>query len=181
MTVTIRLGQLEDVDQAVAVYVRSNLARRNGVWPNQAPRTAQVTRRLGEPDGWFLIAEDAANPVGMCAVVPLLADDGAGPPIPGGCFLSLMFVVPERWGQGIGGRLLDALLAAAARRGCREIRLWTDETDNERAHRLYRGRGLAPTGRKWTNEEGIAVGEWACELPTSPEPRGSQTRRGRTR
>ena len=49
-------------------------------------------------------------------------EDGAGPVIPGGCFLNLLFVVPERWGEGIGGVILDAVLGEARRRRYTAIR-----------------------------------------------------------
>jgi ribosomal-protein-alanine N-acetyltransferase len=86
------------------------------------------------------------------------------PAIPGGCFLNSLFVVPERWGEGIGGTILDAVLAEARRRHYSRIHLWTHE-DNARSHRLYRSRGFSPTGR--TND---GEGEWAREL-TQPVSR----------
>jgi len=46
-------------------------------------------------------------------------------------------VATNRWGNGIGSALLEALLAEAARRGCTEIFLEV-RTDNTRAQRLYR-------------------------------------------
>jgi GNAT superfamily N-acetyltransferase len=96
--------------------------------------------------------------VGMASAEPLRGEDGAGPEIPGGCFVNLLFVVPERWGEGIGGAILDAVLAEAKRRRYSHIHLWTHE-DNERSHRLYRGRGFAPTGRTAHGE-----GEWVREI-----------------
>jgi GNAT superfamily N-acetyltransferase len=90
----------------------------------------------------------------MASAEPLRGEGGAGPAIPGGCFLNLLFVVPERWGEGIGGAILDAVLAEAKRQRYSRIHLWTDE-DNERSHRLYRSRGFAPTGRTEGGE-----GEW---------------------
>jgi GNAT superfamily N-acetyltransferase len=97
--------------------------------------------------------------VGMASAEPLRADDGAGPVIPGAWFLNLLFVLPERWGEGIGGTLLDAVLAEARRQSCSRIVLWTEE-DNERSHRLYRRRGFSPTGRLIGDD----AGEWALEL-----------------
>jgi len=164
MSVHMRPGRAADIDRAVEVYVRSNLARRKGEWPNQAARTEFVTHRLADPDGWFYLAEDRDAAVGMVAVVPLLAGDGGGDPIPGGWFVSLLFVVPERWGEGIGAALLDAAMEEAARRGGTEIRLWTDEDDNERAHRLYHSRGFAPTGRTVDSDERGTAGEWVRRL-----------------
>jgi GNAT superfamily N-acetyltransferase len=100
----------------------------------------------------------------MASAEPLRNEDGAGPAIPGGCFLNSLFVVPERWGEGIGGTILDAVLAEARRRHYSRIHLWTHE-DNARSHRLYRSRGFSPTGRTTGGE-----GEWAREL-TQPVSR----------
>jgi GNAT superfamily N-acetyltransferase len=94
----------------------------------------------------------------MASAEALRGEDGAGPPIPGGCFLNLLFVDPERWGEGIGGALLDAVLAEAKRRDYSRIHLWTHE-DNERSHRLYRSRGFSPTGQIAHGE-----GEWTREI-----------------
>jgi GNAT superfamily N-acetyltransferase len=158
MTVTVRSGDAADVDAAVSVYERSNSARREGDWPNRAARVEDVRARLGHAASWFLLADEGATSVGMACVEPLRADDGAGPVIPGGCFLNLLFVLPERWGERIGGLLLDAVLAEAKRRDCSWIHLWTDE-DNARSRRLYRSRGFSPTGRT-----AAGAGEWAREL-----------------
>jgi GNAT superfamily N-acetyltransferase len=72
-------------------------------------------------------------------------------------------VLLDRWGEGIGGRLLDAVIDEAKRRGCCRISLWTHERQNERAHRLYQSRRFAPTGRTMHNDEGEPIGEWSCE------------------
>ena len=94
----------------------------------------------------------------MACAEALRGEDGAGPAIPGGCFLNLLYVVPERWGEGIGGVILDAVLAEAKRRDYSRIHLWTDE-DNERSHHLYRSRGFSLTGQTAAGE-----GEWAREI-----------------
>lgn len=94
----------------------------------------------------------------MASAQPLWGEHGPGTVTPGGLFLAYLFVVPERWGEGIGAALLDAVLAEAKRRQYSRIHLWTHE-DNERSHRLYRGRGFAPTGRTANDQ-----GEWAREI-----------------
>ena len=154
MAILIRLGDAADVDAAVAVYERSNLARRHGDWPNHAARIERAKAHLRDPGSWFLLATDGAALVGMASAEASRAADGAGRVIPGSCFLNLLFVVPERWGEGIGGVLLDAVLAEARRRHYSRIQLWADE-DNQRSHRLYRSRGFSPTGRTLDGE-----GEW---------------------
>jgi GNAT superfamily N-acetyltransferase len=158
VAILIRLGDAADVDAAVSVYERSNLARRHGDWPNRAARVERARAHLRDAGSWFLLATDGAALVGMASAEALRAPDGAGPVRPGGCFLNLLFVVPERWGEGIGGVLLDAVLAEARRRHSTRIHLWTDE-DNERSHRLYRSRGFSPTGRTLDGE-----GEWTREI-----------------
>jgi GNAT superfamily N-acetyltransferase len=155
VVVRIRLADAADVDAAVSVFERSNLARRQGVWPNRAARVERVRAHLREPGSWLLMATDGSTLVGMASAEPLRDTDKDGPVIPGGWFLSYLFVVPERWGEGIGGALLDAVLAEAKRRGSSRMHLWTHE-DNERSHHLYRSRGFSPTGRTAGGE-----GEWA--------------------
>jgi GNAT superfamily N-acetyltransferase len=158
VAILIRLGGAADVDAAVSVYERSNLARRQDVWPNRAARVEQVRAYLRDPGSWFLLANEGPAFVGMASAEALRGEDGSGPVILGGCFLNLLFVVPERWGEGIGGALLDAVVAEAKRRHYSRIHLWTDQ-DDERSRRLYRSRGFSPTGRTVDRE-----GEWSREL-----------------
>jgi GNAT superfamily N-acetyltransferase len=104
------------------------------------------------------LANEGLALVGMASAEALRGEDGAGAVIPGHCFLNLLFVLPERWGEGIGGVILDALLAEAKQRRYSRIHLWTD-AGNERSHRLYRSRDFSPTGRTVDGE-----GEWAREI-----------------
>ena len=148
--VATRVGQLDDLDHAIAVWRAANTARRFGQAPSPA-REAQVRRAALKPDAVLVVAEERSMIIGMALVVDELADDGAGSPIPGHAFLSLVFVAPERWGQGVGGQLVDAVLAEAQARGYEQIRLWTHAA-NERAQRLYEGRGFWLTGRELDDE-----------------------------
>jgi [ribosomal protein S18]-alanine N-acetyltransferase len=54
-------------------------------------------------------------------------------------------VAADRWGQGTGSALLEALLAEAARRRCTEVFLEV-RTDNDRAQSLYRRYGFSEIG-----------------------------------
>ncbi len=80
VTIVVRLGSPADVEVAVSVYERSNLARRQGVWPEQASRIKHVAARLREPSSWFLLAEDGSWCVGMAAVEPMRCDAEAWAP-----------------------------------------------------------------------------------------------------
>ena len=60
---------------------------------------------------------------------------------------AVLFVASDRWGEGLGGRLVVALLEEMTKRGFWGAQLWT-QTDNARARRLYEGRGFLPRGRE---------------------------------
>jgi len=95
--------------------------------------------------------------VAMASARALREQDGEGPVIPGGCFLGFLYVAPERWGRGIGGAVLDAVLAEAKRRHQPRIHLLT-HPGNGRSQRLYQSRGFSPTGRSADGQE-----EWMRE------------------
>jgi GNAT superfamily N-acetyltransferase len=62
-----------------------------------------------------------------------------------GCFLELLCLLPTAQGQGIGGRIIDWLAAAAPDLG---PNLWTSvSTANPRALAFYRRRGFAEAAR----------------------------------
>lgn len=83
----------------------------------------------------------------------LVADDDgvvagyAGLLVPGGGQADVLTlgVAADRWGEGIGRALLDALLAEADRRRCTEVFLEV-RVDNHRAQRLYQQNGFEPIG-----------------------------------
>jgi [ribosomal protein S18]-alanine N-acetyltransferase len=96
--------------------------------------TAEVTADPGSR--YYLVADDAGVVTGYGG---LLAQAG------GPADVLTLAVAAGRWGEGIGGALLDGLLAEAARRGCTEIFLEV-RVDNDRAQRLYRRRGFINIG-----------------------------------
>ena len=108
---------------------------------------ARARGHVSNPEAFLLIAEDAGDVVGMALGVQALSDDGAGAPVRGLCHVSMVFVAPDYWGRGIGGRLVDALLPEARSRGYDRAQLWT-QSDNARARRLYEGRGFVLSGRE---------------------------------
>jgi ribosomal protein S18 acetylase RimI-like enzyme len=142
----IRRGGATDVEPAVAVWAVANAARREGV----PPRPEQAERARGhvdDPEAVLFVADDAGEVVGMALGEQALSDDGSGPPVDGLCHVSMVFVAPDRWGEGLGGRLVDALLEEVRRRGYERAQLWT-QMGNARARRLYEGRGFRPSERE---------------------------------
>src|SRR5215210_8424861 len=142
----IRRGEPADVEPAVAVWLAANSARRKGLTPG-AKQAARARGHVSNPEAFLLVAEDAGDVVGMALGMQGLADDGAGPPVRGLCHVSMVFVAPDHWDRGLGGRLVDALLTEARSRGYDRVQLWT-RADNPRARRLYEGRGFRHSGRQ---------------------------------
>ena len=83
--------------------------------------------------------------------------------VPGRCHLSFVYVQSGRWGEGIGGQLVDAALTEARRRGYDQIQLWTQET-NVRARRLYSSRGFVRTERTKLDDHGDEIAFWTRPL-----------------
>jgi ribosomal protein S18 acetylase RimI-like enzyme len=158
----IRRGGTQDVEPAVAVWLAANTARRDGL-PPRREQEARARGHVSDPEAFLLVAESSGDVVGMALGTQARADDGAGPPVWGLCHVSMVFVAPVHWGRGIGGRLVDALLAEARARGYDRAQLWT-QADNARARRLYEGRSFRPSGRE-KREFGELIVHYQRALP----------------
>jgi GNAT superfamily N-acetyltransferase len=161
VTVVVRPGLPTDHERAIEVWAAADSARRGGPAPADVPDT--LRERFRAEGTWLLVADDDGTVVGITQGMPAREDDGAGDVIPGRCHLSLVFVLPERWGQGIGTALVEAALVEARARGYDRLQLWTNE-DNVRAQALYRRHGLAPSGRVMTDRFGEQSGHWVRDL-----------------
>lgn len=142
----IRRGTTADIDAAVAVWVAAHGVRRGGV-PPLPEQEVRARNHVDNPEAVLFVADAAGEVVGMALGEQALSNDGSGPPVEGLCHVSMVFVAPGRWGDGLGGRLVDALLEEMRGRGFQGAQLWT-QTDNARARRLYEGRGFVPSGRE---------------------------------
>jgi [ribosomal protein S18]-alanine N-acetyltransferase len=86
---------------------------------------------------WYLVAEEEHRVVGYAGLIAY----------PDEAHVATIGVAGARQGEGIGARLLDALLAEADRRGSAVVLLEV-RADNEVAQGLYRRRGFAEIGRR---------------------------------
>jgi len=153
--VILRPGGPDDFEAALAVFRAADAARVEGreVPPSSGDRGRA---HLENPDSFLVVAAVGSEVVGMAVGMQGLSDDGAGPPIEGLCHVGAVFVFPERWGAGIGGRLLDRVMEEAQTRGYEKAQLWT-HADNARARRLYERRGFRPTGREKASDDGLPI------------------------
>ena len=120
---------------------------------DDVPAVAAMEEALFGPEAWspdLLATEVTTDPASRYYIVAdddgviagyggLLAQRG------GQADVLTLAVAEHRWGEGIGGALLDGLLTEAGRRGCREVFLEV-RVDNDRAQRLYRRRGFTDIG-----------------------------------
>lgn len=103
---------------------------------------------------------------GMALAEPGRADDGAGNVAPGWGHVSMVFVHPDRWREGVGTALLRQLhLVGQEQRRWTRTSLWTGQS-NIRARRLYASCGYQPTGRV----AALPTGEQIVQLQRSSLP-----------
>jgi GNAT superfamily N-acetyltransferase len=88
---------------------------------------------VSEPATSVLVAEWAGESVGVAV---LEGDE-----------LVRLFVVPERWGSGVGTLLHDAVIDLVRSEGQLQCRLWVLE-ENHQAREFYERRGWRLDGRK---------------------------------
>src|SRR3954447_18919594 len=140
MPIHVVVGGPDDIDAAVDVFVRGATARSGRSM--DASHVEETRDRIARNDSWFFIArDDESEPIGMAMAMPAGDESVNRPSAPGLCYLDLIFVVPERWGEGVGSLLLDTVVSDARLRGFSRINLLTHD-DNERAHTLYTSHGF---------------------------------------
>lgn len=157
----MRDGTRADVDAALEVWRASVIARDGRPVPSGAEGRARAS--LAAADAFLVVAEDAGRAVGMAAGMDARLDDGAGAPIAGLCHVAMVFVAPDWWGEGTGGRLLDRLLEQARARGYARAQLWT-QAHNARASRLYEARAFRRSGREKQDDSGDRIAHYERAL-----------------
>jgi ribosomal protein S18 acetylase RimI-like enzyme len=164
MTIVVRPLKADDVDVAVDIFARCGTAR-HPERPTPPDRLQQVRATISAPFTWTFVTTDADRVIAFATAMPSHEDEGAGPAVPGLCYLDLIFVDPECWGKHIGAILLDTVIADARSRGFTRIHLITHD-DNDRAHRPYESRGFVRSGwsRMSSDPTNGMVSDWARRL-----------------
>jgi GNAT superfamily N-acetyltransferase len=92
--------------------------------------------------GLLLVARDGGRPVGVAYSSFQSSMERGGQIL----WLEELYVLPDRRGEGIGSRLVQATLDVARERGCMSVELEV-ESSHARAAHLYRRAGFQPLRR----------------------------------
>jgi GNAT superfamily N-acetyltransferase len=132
----------QDAEALATVIYRASAAAYTSIFPADALWTFEQTvascRNLFHDPTAFAFAAVSGDPparewLGMSVVLVPDAPRGDAE-------LRRLYVIPERWGQGVGGRLLDAAIRGAERAGAAVAWLSVLEK-NIRARSFYENRG----------------------------------------
>jgi GNAT superfamily N-acetyltransferase len=146
---SVRRATRADAEQIAAVAVRSWRKGYRGivpVWvePERAwsPKTvaALLEARRGHA-GSTLVAEASGRIAGFTVIGSSRDDDAS----PGTGEIRALYVDPDRWRQGIGGRLVDSALRELAATRYRIATVWTP-AELERNVRFYESLGFRRDG-----------------------------------
>ena len=153
----IRNGNIDDVDELVALANRADIARLEP-FADIVPRTEEYFRKVlkfESSDFWVKVATLDGEIVGFITGKPTINLD-TKERIEGVEHIKTLVVDPKHWGKRIGGRLVREAIEVAKKKGRKQIELWTHET-NLRAQRLYEGKGFKLTGER---KEAENTNEW---------------------
>ncbi|WP_205826142.1 GNAT family N-acetyltransferase [Microbispora catharanthi] len=154
----IRRAEPADAEAIAAVHVRSWQAAYPGLMPEAyldgltpAMRLPVWERLLGEsspPRTEVLVAEADGSVAGFAALGPGRDDDVDPASV---AEISAIYLMPEVWGTGVGGRLMAAALDGLATAGYEQATLWVVD-GNARARRFYERGGWRPDGAAQRDE-----------------------------
>ena len=113
--------------------------------PPAAFELPRIREGLERPSTWALLALSGGEPAGHVALTQAQERREPRPDIPGLAHLWMLFVRPPWWGSGLAARLNGLVVAEAAERGYRAMRLHTP-AGNERARAFYEREGWSTDG-----------------------------------
>jgi len=158
----IRAARPADAAQIALVHVRSWQGAYRGLLPqayldglDPAQRVGLWERVLagagagpGAGRAGVMVADAQGTLLGFASFSPS-RDDGADRDRVGE--ITAIYLLPDAWGKGIGGRLIDAALGCMTRAGFGEATLWVLDA-NARARRFYEAGGWFADGAALLDE-----------------------------
>ncbi|MBN2691923.1 MAG: N-acetyltransferase [Burkholderiaceae bacterium] len=142
----IRSAAAADVPSMTAIY-RHHVLQGTGTFETQPPDAPEMLRRLQEVESrglpWLVATPGASGPVAGFAYANwfrareafrFTVEDS-------------IYIAPEWQRQGLGGRLLDALIDASTAGGARQMLAVIGDSANAGSIGLHRARGFTELGR----------------------------------
>ncbi len=155
-TVVLRAATPADVQDLAGVQLRSALVGFSHIFPETLPKPTQVSleHEWSEP-----VAHPANRVLAATIADRIVAGVAFGPDLEEGkdtdCMLLKLYVDPDRFGEGIGSKLHDHVIASFVEQGYHKARLWVLE-HNIRARAIYEQRGWV--SRRWVRTDFPASG-----------------------
>lgn len=142
--ITIRAAAPLDLPSITAIY-RHHVLHGTGTFETLAPDEAEMGRRWEEVQARklpWLVAVGGQGVVGFAYANWFRAREAYRFTVEDSIYIS-----PQTQGQGVGGRLLDALIDACTRGGARQMLAVIGDSANAGSMGVHRSRGFAETGR----------------------------------
>jgi len=152
----LRPLRYQDIDRLAEVHVRSWQVGYQDLLPvdflaglDPAWRARQLRESWNHPDHAHvrsLIAEQAGEILGFVRYGPSQSSHRTGctaVTAPVGSEVYALYVHPDHWGTGVGGRLLDAAVAELVSSGLTPVQVWILR-GNTRAAEFYQRHGFVP-------------------------------------
>jgi GNAT superfamily N-acetyltransferase len=159
--IVVRPATTADVDGIASVHVRSWQAAYPGLMPQDYLDAQDVGHRAAQWRQWLddppprvhvvvaavadTATDDHGGIVGFAVAAPYRVEDGEQHPGEHVGELAAIYALADRWGTGVGRRLMDAAVAELVHEGFTEAVLWVID-GNVRARRFYEAAGWAPDG-----------------------------------
>lgn len=162
------------IEQAARLWVFADEARAAVPFEGQYAdeQATGFVETLRRPGAWLAVAWAGDELVGLVGGFP--ADDDDGNPAAGVSYLAWLAVAPDRWGSGIGDRLLAHAEQHAAVSGSVALTLFV-HADNARARSVYERRTWSVTGRtQRTPLTDESLVEYRIDLPPRPAQQAVQ-------
>jgi 8-oxo-dGTP pyrophosphatase MutT (NUDIX family)/GNAT superfamily N-acetyltransferase len=159
--VVLRRLTSDDSASLASLWQEANNARRESIGLSALPEAEPVLARAGA----FGVGIFDGDLVSAAVALPARGDDGRSQlNVPGLAHISSVMTAPNRWGDGLAGRVVEAVMSAALRRGYSRAQLWTHLT-NGAAQRVYEREGFWRSGRERPDDNGEPMAHYLCDLP----------------
>lgn len=164
MPAELRRLTVDHSSKVTSLWQAANGLRRERIGLAALPEAELLLTRPGV----FGVGLFDSDLVAMAVAMPARGDDGRSDHnVPGLAHISIVATAPERWGEGLGGQVVGAVVLQAIRHGYARAQLWTHST-NVGAHRLYERKGFARSGRERPDDRGEHIVHYLRDLPVLP-------------